>query len=420
MYIYSWGNDMLFKGPDSNIVYRNRNFLVFLSSQLISGVGDIFHFMAVTTLIMKITGSGLATGFSIICTSIPGIFLSLIAGSFGDRFHSRHLLAVMDVLRGLVAFAFVFCKSLWLAYLLMVLLSSFDTFYSPTRSKLITGILRKEEYIVGNSVMSGASGIVYVFGSALAGALVELKGMEAAFALNALSFFVSAVLILNMSLPGRKKALSPGPKTRGIVQSISGGLRYSLNAPVVKEVISVSAIISICAVSVNIAFYSFAFDTLGLDSKGWGLILSVMYGMNLTAMLISMAFKRRISKATLFFVYVLLLIVALVWYGYGSVIDLKAVLLLQMFEGTALCLCGIYMYTKLQAVVKREYVSRVFGVNDLVTNVSKVLGVIYTYVVLKFYSPMFIFILSSFLMGAFSLYKIFTSDQRKITRRNKD
>jgi hypothetical protein len=62
---------------------QNRNhtaFLVYLSGQGISYLGESFRFIAGTMLIFKLTGSGLSAAWGLLLAALPSILASPFAG----------------------------------------------------------------------------------------------------------------------------------------------------------------------------------------------------------------------------------------------------------------------------------------------------------------------------------------------------
>lgn len=389
-------------------VLTNRSFLLFFLSQVSSGLGDTFQLIAATSLLVKITGSGMAAGFGMICAPMPSIVLSLFAGSLGDRLNEKFVLMTLDILRAFVAILFVFAHDVLSVYGLLLLLSSLDALYYPSRNKMLTGTLESKGLMVGNSILSGGYGFVYLIGPTLAGIIVGALDVDVAFYINGLSFILSALLISNIQVRNHKgNTYTNRPrKQRSLIKDMREGIEYSRNIPALRNILLTAAVISLGTISVNVAFYPFAFDTLGVSSKGWGIMLSVLYGTSLLAMLISMVVSKKGLRHPLFAVTLLLLAVSLIWLCYGTIDSLMEVLLLQIMEGTLLALCNIFMNTQIQLSVNKGFLARVMGINDIVCNSGKLLGAGCTYMVLRFFSARHVFVMSGFILFTFCIFRL--------------
>lgn len=390
-------------------VLKNQPFILLLVSEGISALGDAFQVVAVATLLVKMTGSGLAAGFAIICTPLPSVFLSPFAGVLGDKFREKHVLIVIDVLRGFIVLLFTMNYSIYGIYILLLALSSLDILYSPSRSKMLSHLLESRDLTIASSIQSGVLGAAYMLGPVLAGFAVGFWGVNPAFYINSVSFIFSAFLILLVRTnysgypADRKKRLSTG-----IYRSVKDSFEYCRKISLIKELMTIGFFISLGTVSINITFYTFAFDTLGITSKSWGIMLSTLYGTNMIAMLLTMLVKKKSEQAPLRLIYLAVFVVSMVWLSYGFVKSLPSILLLQLVEGTALSFCSILLSAHLLIASKKGFVARVAAGNDLTTNMGKLLGIAFTYTALQFLGPRHLFIIHSEILLLFAGYKLLT------------
>lgn len=66
--------------------------------------------------------------------------------------------------------------------------------------------------------------------------------------------------------------------------SIKEAWNYIKETVPAKKTIIANIVVGFGVISINMAFYPFAFDNLGVDEKGWGFMMSIFYGSNLIAM----------------------------------------------------------------------------------------------------------------------------------------
>ncbi len=386
----------------------NRSFVLFMLGQGVSNFGDAVHFIAMTILLVNLTGSGQSAIFGIICSQVPSIILSPFAGYLGDRFNEKNLCIAVDLLRGFVVIMFVGNYNIIEVYILIIILSITDILYGPARKKIIVNIINDRELLVGNSLIMGISGVAYLIGPFLSSILIGLWGPDIAFFINSISYLFSAMTVLFVRT--RAHGLSAPVKGRtafkNIFAGIKDGLRYFNGSRSIKEYMILCAFISAAGVSVNIAFFPFAFDVLRVTDKGWGLMMSVFYGTNLLAMFISIFLIKLLNKSMLPFVFGSLIITSIIWFNYGVVSDLYIVLLLQFVEGTLLSFIGILLGTKLQIIIDEAYMARVMSIGDIIGNVFKIFSVGATCLILKVFSEKHIFYMNSIILFAFITYKL--------------
>ena len=407
---------MLFAGSCLTKIKNNNSFFSFLISQAISCFGDAFHFIAITALLIRLTGSGASASFIVICTPISSLFLSPFAGSLGDRLNEKYFLAFLNLVKSFVILAFLLSYNVPATYMLMLVLASLDIINNPPEKKIITKLLDSKDIMTGNSLLTGIVGFTFIIGPMVCGIIIELWGLETIFMIISLLYFLSAVVLVFIN--GRihafnKTGAQVGPSSN-IFDDIKSGMRYFKHRTPVKKIIFISAITSLLIASTNAAFYSFAFDILKVNSTLWGIMMSLFYGTNLVTMFISIYFNESIQRMGLLFIHITLILTSIVWFCYSFAGDLSLVLLLQFTEGLLLTLIAIFLNTRLQLVTKKEFIGRIVGINDILNNIGKLLSVGATYFILQFYSARFIFVLNCICLFSCAFVMIGTRSRNKI------
>ena len=214
------------------LLRRNANFRRLWMAQLISEIGDWFYSLAVYDLLLLTTHSAEAVSWAIIIQTLPWFFMTPLAGHIVDRFSRRRLMILADVVRGFVVLGLLRVRDpsdVWLVYVLLGLEVGFASFFEPARSALLPNIAQAEEALPANALSSATWSLALTVGAALGGAVTALLGREVAFAVNSLSFFASALLILRIHV--HESHLEPahsrggGPQPRGF-QSLQEGWEY--------------------------------------------------------------------------------------------------------------------------------------------------------------------------------------------------
>lgn len=390
-------------------VYSNNSFLIFVLGQGVSSLGDTFHFIAATMLLVNITGSGLLAAFGVICAPITSLLFSSFAGILGDKYSTKYVLIVLDLLKAVVALMFIGSDNLLVIYPLLFTLSALGTMYGPPSRKLVVNLLHDNEIIAANSLLSGVPGIAYIIGPILAGLVINLNGIDIAFYINSLSFVFSALTIL-LAKPRRGSTilLTAGSGYRGtFFNNMRDGFTYYKNHAEIKELIASCTIISVGTACMNIAFYPFVFDILKISSEEWGILMSVFYGTNVIAMLITFVMNKKMNGTKLTVIYFLYLVISAVWFFYGIFGDFRYVVLLQGIEGTLLCICGILLGSYLQVITSKAFTARIMGINDILNNGGKLVGISAAYIIIWLLSPRFVFYASSAMLALFSLHRIY-------------
>jgi MFS family permease len=178
----------------------HRDFRLVWFGEGISLVGDAFQTVALSWLVLGLTGSGLALGTILVATAIPrGVFM-LLGGVLADRISPRDLALGSNVLRaalttivaGLVIGGGV---QIWHLALVGVLFGTVDAVFLPAINTLTPRLVPMARLAAANAVMQGTRQLVGTIGPALAGFAVALIGVGAAFVIDAVSFAIAALAL---------------------------------------------------------------------------------------------------------------------------------------------------------------------------------------------------------------------------------
>lgn len=238
-----------------------RDFRLVWFGEGISLLGDQFHIVALAALVLSMTGSGLALGAVLIAAAIPrGVFM-LLGGALSDRVSPRDLALASNVLRavvttviaGLVLGAGV---EIWQLAAAGVVFGTVDAVFLPAINTLIPRLVPTDRLPAANAIMYATAQLTGTIGPAIAGFAVALIGPGAAFALDAASFALAAVmlwLVRGGAVPGRPDddpardvaaattvADLPAAPRPSLLASVAAGARAVLGEPVMRSIVILS------------------------------------------------------------------------------------------------------------------------------------------------------------------------------------
>ena len=122
---------------------------------------------------------------------------------------------------------------LWLVYVLTVVQLGLSTFFEPAKTAAIPSIVEDRELVAANAISSVTWSVMLTLGAVIGGLITGWFGTDVAFILDALTYLLSAALIVTVRLPKRprrerqKLALS---RVLGIADTIEG-IRYVKDRP---------------------------------------------------------------------------------------------------------------------------------------------------------------------------------------------
>jgi MFS family permease len=265
------------RGPD-------RSLATLLAAGAVSNLGDGVTLAAAPLLAASITRDPRAIGAVGVAWSLPWLLFALVSGAVADRADRRRLMVGADLVRvvslAALTAAVVSGRASIPALVALFFVNAtaetvFDTAWQSTLPMVVdhddlpraNGWLQTIEF-AGNGLLGPALGGV-LFAAAAA----------APFAVDKASFGVSALLLA--TLPGRFRAAGPastsdGPAPRPTLRAdIAEGVRWLLGHRVLRT-IWVLAIVNIVEMAGLAMLVLLAQDVLGLDARGYGLLLACL------------------------------------------------------------------------------------------------------------------------------------------------
>lgn len=214
----------------------NANYRRVWTGQVVSEIGDHFNTIAVFSLVLAQTRSAMAVSGVMLARAIPAVMAAPVAGVLLDRLDRRRVMLASDLLRAVVAMAFILTVSYhgtWLLYLLSALLMFASPFFTSGRAAILPQIATGEELHTANSLTQTTQWTTLTIGTFLGGAMVAQFGYAWAFAINSIAFLFSALLISRLQAPaGGFRARRDVREARPWQEYIEG-LRYMRSTPLV-------------------------------------------------------------------------------------------------------------------------------------------------------------------------------------------
>ncbi len=206
-----------------DLLRDNRDFRLLFFARSISLLGDWFNTLALFALLDEIRGeSARDFGWVLILKLAPLFVMGPAAGVVADRYDRKRVMVWTDLLRAAVVLGFL-TLTRWprldVLLVLTFLQISLAAFFEPARTAAVAQICRREELVTANALMAVTWSIMLTVGAGVGGAASHAFGWEVAITLDALTYVVSAVLVLPIALP----RVATAPRRAGLSQILGVG-----------------------------------------------------------------------------------------------------------------------------------------------------------------------------------------------------
>ena len=351
------------------LLKANRNYRWTWSGQVVSEIGDHFNNVAVFSLALANTRSGLVVTGIMLSRAIPAVLAGPVAGVVLDRLDRKRIMIASDLIRAVVAFGFILAiprHDTWLLYLLSALLMFASPFFTSGRSAILPTIANKEELHTANSLTQTTQWMTLTIGAFLGGTTVMQFGYRWAFAFNALSFLFSAACISRLRV-GRsgfraeRTALAEDKVVRPW-HEYTEGLRYMRASPLILGIALLGIGWASGGGAAQVLFSLFGELVFDRGPAGIGYLWAAA-GVGL---LVGGAFAHWLGKRISFGTYKRVISICYVIHGGSYVIfsqmrDFRMALLFLAISRSAIAVSSVLNMSQLLRHVSNEFRGRVFA-----------------------------------------------------------
>jgi len=395
-----------------NLLRRNVNYRRMWSGQIVSEIGDHFNNIAVFSLVIANTKSGMVVTGVMLARAIPAMLVGPFAGVLLDRLDRKRVMIASDLVRAVVALGFILAlkqNSHSMLYLLSALLMVASPFFTSGRSAILPVIADNEELHTANSLTQTTQWTTLTIGTFLGGVSVMQFGFEWAFVFNALSFLFSAACISRLRLPsGSFRAKRADLNETDVVRpwhEYMDGLRYMRSTPFLLALALVGVGWASGGGAAQILFTLFGEVVFHRGPSGIG----VLWASAGVGLLIGGAFAHWLGKRIAFPGYKLTIFIAYLIHGSSYVVfsQMKQFWLALIFIGVsraAVAVSSVLNFTQLLKHVPDEFRGRVFATFETMQWSVMMLSMMGAGIASQHYSPRTIGAVSGVLSSMTAVY----------------
>ena len=182
-------------------VLADRNVALLLGAGVISELGDWFNTVALISLAYGFGDGALGVGGMFASRMLMRLFLQGPAGAFVDRHAGRTLLFTSQLVMAVIAGAFallIVVPSLWLLYLLVVLLEATNCIARPAFMVELKAEAPVEHRSAANGALFASMTTAQLVGPLLGALVLAPFGADAVFVLNGLTFLGVAIAVTQL------------------------------------------------------------------------------------------------------------------------------------------------------------------------------------------------------------------------------
>ncbi|GAA2345764.1 MFS transporter [Dactylosporangium salmoneum] len=206
--------------PGLLIPLRSRDFRLLWTGMSTSLIGDGILLVALAWQVYALSGAPAAMSVVGFALSLPQVATLLFGGVISDRFDRRKIMLGTDLVRGAVLAALTVLSltgvvQVWHIVALVAVYGAASGFFGPAFDSLVPTLVENEELVQANALDQFVRpAALQMAGPSLGGLLIALGGSGLTFAVDAVTFTVSATCLFLM-----RARTAAGPDTSDMSES---------------------------------------------------------------------------------------------------------------------------------------------------------------------------------------------------------
>lgn len=365
------------------VLRRNPGFARLWMAQAVSLLGDWFNTVVLFALVTAYSpeeSRGMAISGLLLARFLPQLLVSPYAGVLIDRFNRKHLLIMSDLLRSVIVLMFLFTNSpdrLWLIYTLTVAQFILSAVFEPGRSALLPTVCRREDLVIANTLGSVTWSVMLAAGGGIGGLIAGYVGIEFALVVDALTFLVSALLIISIKSTSAAPPEQTEPAAPEHKVTFMDGVRYLLARPSVAAALLIKLGGSIGSIDLLMTIYATSYFVMGENGTlSIGILWSAFGIGSVLGPVLLNRFNDGSVKKMRRLVIVGYIWISIGWLLFGMAPSLLIASLALMVKAMGSSIYWTYSSVILQKSVDDEYLGRAFSIDMTGFQLSTVVSVL--------------------------------------------
>ena len=348
--------ELLRREPRARVFYA-----VFAQSSLGTGAA----YVALLLVAYERVGSAWAISAVLLADLLPAMVLGPLFGAAADRWSRRACAVAADVVRA-VAFAGLAVVGGFEATVAFALLAGAGTgLFKPATLAALPSLVHERRLPAATAVYGAIDDLGLAVGPALAAGVLIVGSAETVLALNAITFAVSALVLVGLSFGGAPGGNSGGAIRPSLVTEAVEGLRVIPTVAGLRAVLLASALALVFSGLVNVAELPFVTDDLGASDAAFSLLVALAGAGFLVGSLAGAAGGTLQTVKRRYLIGLLVMGVGFLACGLAPVYGVALATFAVAGFGNALML--VYERLFVQATVPDALAARVFGTKDALT-----------------------------------------------------
>lgn len=390
---------------NSTSIWSNKVFSYFFLASCISLIGNSMVTLVLPLWVMKLTNSPLLVSGVNIAIATAAILFAPVTGTLADRMSRRKLMIIADVMRCivmiLIAVIAFYNKMLYIPLLILLIIRSIGSaLFTPASNAALVTYVEEKHVQQAISLKQVSIQIISVAIPLLASFLISIFSFHGVFVLDALTFFISFLILMKIKFPRELKV----EKKKPFYKDFKEGFSVINSNKSLKTLLMSAAVINLLGAACILSLQVIVVREMDLSTLWY----SIVFAASPIGILIGAFITKKIrTYKTITTAFICTAIMGVFNAAMGTTLNPILFSVYYFLSGIAFGVSNVYFGVLYRKLIPNEVQGRFFGFLSSLLLVSTPVGIAITGYSLESISASIIFIIIGIITFLVSVISFF-------------
>ncbi|MED0995282.1 MFS transporter [Bacillus mobilis] len=375
---------------NSSSIWSNKVFSYFFLASCISLIGNSMVTLVLPLWVMKLTNSPLLVSGVNIAIATATILFAPITGTLADRMSRRKLMIVADVIRCivmiLIAVIAFYNNMLYIPLLLLLILRSIGSaLFTPASNAALVTYVEEKHVQQAITLRQVSIQIISIAIPLMASFLIGIFSFHGVFVLDALTFFISFLILMKIKFPRELKV-----EKKPFYEDFKEGFSIISNNKSLKILLMSATVINLLGAACMLSLQVIVVREMDLSTQWY----SIIFAASPIGILIGAFITKKIrAYKTITTAFIFTAIMGIFNAAMGTTLNPILFSVYYFLSGIAFGVSNVYFGVLYRKLIPNEVQGRFFGFLNSLLLVSTPIGIAITGYSLESISASIIFII---------------------------
>ncbi|HFJ9248742.1 MFS transporter [Bacillus anthracis] len=372
-------------------IWSNKIFSYFFLASCISLIGNSMVTLVLPLWVMKLTNSPLLVSGVNVTIATAAILFAPVTGTLADRMSRRKLMIIADVMRCivmiLIAVIAFYNKMLYIPLLILLIIRSIGSaLFTPASNAALVTYVEEKHVQQAITLRQISIQIISVAIPLMASFLISLFNFHGVFVLDAITFFISFLILMNIKFPRELKI----EKKKPFYEDFKEGFSIFNSNQSLKTLLMSAAVINLLGAACMLSLQVIVVREMDLSTRWY----SIVFVASPIGILIGAFITKKIrTYKTITTAFIFTAIMGIFNAAMGTTVNPVLFSVYYFLSGIAFGVSNVYFGVLYRKLIPNEVQGRFFGFLSSLLLVSTPVGIALTGYFLESISASIVFII---------------------------